>query len=59
MLRFIKSLDPENPFESSAVSFQIKDGLTIEELVQQFGRFLVAIGYHPDLVADLLGGADK
>lgn len=29
-----------------------EDGVSIEELCEQFKSFLLAIGYHPDTIAD-------
>lgn len=52
--KFVKAKDESNKFDVSSIVMEVKDTVTIDELVEEFGGFLKACGFHQDLVKEYL-----
>lgn len=53
--KFIKTIDPENPFETTNIEMEIEyNDINVTELMREFARFLVACGYSPSLIEELI-----
>lgn len=51
---FKKEIDKTNQFDNAEIAFSV-EAVHIGDLVEEFGRFLLACGFHPENVNDYLG----
>lgn len=52
-LIFKKEKDVDNRFDITEITMSV-EGVTMEEIVEEFGRFLIACGYSSETVRDYL-----
>ncbi len=45
MIQFIKTTDPENKYDVSDVIFKLTNDSSIDDMLQEFERFLLACSY--------------
>lgn len=51
-IKFIKELSKNNPYDNAEVVFTVSNHLSVDDLIEEFRLFLLAISFSEETVAD-------